>query len=540
MSPKSQYWPGFVDEEAGVGRDRDGTWFVALPVTQTVPGVWETVLKPGWFPGMKAGWRIMTVAMQPNGRPLYYVESAKGLFSKRCLRRQATKNITEDMAGWCFAGVGDDGVTCQNHRNGDGSPGSPDRRRSDYLYAGDEELDEGWQIVGFIPGTAGGDTYFVRTPQGSIRSACLRKHWDGEGRCLYPAGARTGRRMGACFRHGGASIGAGVNRLMNLMDPGYQSLLRTTVKSAQVDPAAQQLKTRIDLLRYGWYLFVGAVIERRQWLDGRYEKTPDLEPDRMVGIGVILAAANTIITGTAIQGDVQANQFKATAKTWASQAYCMRLARLLIEIAQDEGEEVARGVMEKVQFAMLKRGLIANASALAYGDEPAVPAKADVTEQWALEPIKAPAMHPQSAEELELLGAMSSETKQMAYTYISQQLGDTMLSLYPLMGVLQDLLIAEEHANAPFSVRQKILAMLQTAQKSQLRIEKALDIAFTAREEDIIGKDIGLSVSEALQGLPPVVQKRILGTFLERKDEIELPKKGHEQRMGEKILEVAG
>ena len=440
-----------------------------------------------------------------------------------------------DGSGWCTFTLADakNGCACRWHIEGEGNFHAG-RNRVDFLYPGDTDgLPEGWRVVGYIPGLPGGDTYFVQGPDVSIRSACLRRITDYSGRrCMQPAGRGSGRTSGNCSSHGGSALGNGTNRLLNLMDPNHLSYLRTTMQPAMVSPALQQLKTRIDLLRDGWYLFIGAIIERRKWLE-----TAD-NPDRMVGIGVILAAANTIIDGTAIQGDIQANQFKATAKVWASQAYCMRLARLLVEIALEEGEDVGRSVAKEVEIAMVKRGMIANEASHIYSSSPAEVLSFGDKDVWALAPKLTPTIVLHSQEEVDLLGAMTSEDKQLTYAFVAEQLGENMLSLYPLMGILHDLRVGEEHANAPFSVRQKILKMEQVTQKSQLRIEKALDITFSAREEDLLGRDIGTAVVEAIQGLAPAVAQRILAGFMERKDEVELPKKGTDQRIGGSVLEA--
>lgn len=497
--------PNVVEEL--LGRDRDGTWFVAARRQEVAPGVSETLLEAGWYPGMRIGQEILFTEEDDEGRRAYVVRTFKTI-EYRCMRRI--------IKGWCqnrsFGPCtyhrywSEDTYTNQDHHC--------------FLYPGEAEMPPGFELVGYI--SAGAATYFVRTPSGVIRPMCLRRRSQyglemsaQQGGSVYPRCMRhpalsKGKRRGACRQHRWTSRR---ERLMNAIDPYFQNLVTRVVTN---DPALDQIRARIDTITHAWFIFLEGVTKRQRLLEDTENDYP-----RDTGLEAVLSAARNIAEATAVQSRLHADVFRPTATVWAQQAYAMRLARVLVEEAIKQGPAVGRRVASNMQGAMEHRGLVTDRSHLPELPEP-VSAGASIPGGMEVTPS---GFKVRNMQELEVLEALRHSGRNANYELLAEAIGDKLYSLYPLIRVLDDMLALEEAEGAPLKVRNAIFRARTSAMQKQAAIDNQLRVKLSVSQWKVIHSITEGAVMDAIVEETPAVQSAILRGFLDRRGEIEMPER---------------
>lgn len=487
-----------------LGRDKDGVWFFAgLPET-VAPGIEETLLDLGWYPGMDPGMEIVIVEEDDYGRRAYLVHHGDKI-SYRCMRRT--------WRGFCNRRTFG---PCRRHRRvGDTTTIGPSEHvRLDIRKA---EMPEGWTLVGVIPGSA--NTYFARNERtGHIRAVCMRRRGlnalvkaaeSGKSthpRCMMPPQRKDGRPYGACYKHrwGGKKKLAFQNR----MDPKFQSLV---YRAAATNPAVSKIQERIDTITRSWYFLVDCMVKRANVIEAG-------EEDRSTGIAAVLAAAQNVIEATKIQSGQQAKIFVATGRVWAQQAYSLRLTQVLLQACEEETLVSRERISKRMYKALTRRGLISDSKRLpAFSPVPVDKVSDDL--QLQVEGVRA-----RNLQELELLTALRETKREAEYVLLIDEMRERILSLHPLIRTLDDLLIEEVLAGSPYStVINRINHMHNSAMRAQDALEKSLDLNMAQRDIDKITGGTVDAVMEAISEEPAINQQRILARFLEMKDEVELP-----------------
>ncbi len=486
-----------------LGRDRDGVWFFAgLPV-EVEPGIEETLLDVGWYPGMPPGQEIVIVEDDGTGRRAYVVHHGSEI-SYRCFRRTWRGFCNKRTIG-----------PCERHRKmGDTTTKGP--ALSTRVDIRKVEMPSGWKLVGVIPGM--GNTYFARSDlTGVIKPVCMRQRSLGglakaaeQGKSLHPRCMarpmyKDGKPYGPCYRHRWG--GKKALSFKHKMDPKFRALVN---RAAASNPAVDQLRNRLDMISRSWYFYLDAIVKRQKLLD-------EGEP-RDTGLDAVLKAAVNVARATKIQSKQQSAIFQDTGRVWAQQAYSLRLAQALAEACKDETPTSIERIGIKMRKAMVRRGLITKDR-----DLPAIIHQQTVTVaddmQPSIEGIKA-----RHIRELEFVEALLSVRRAVDYTGMVDLMEDRMLSLYPLIQTLDDLIVIEVAAEAPITtVLNRINATALTVMGYQETMEKGLDLRLTQRQvEEITGNTIA-AVMEAIEEERPTTQVRILTRFNELKTDVKMP-----------------
>lgn len=475
---------------------------------------------------MPEGQKIVKVEMI-DGRPAYTVRDKDGTVQRRCMRRRYMDRAKPE-GGWCQQNKLSTGVYCSRHAHGETHKVW---RRLEAWAPGEVEISEGYELVGYWPATPGGDTFFVRTPKGIIRTACLRVNTSyvnrrpdalkttRHARCMTAAGMGTHRSTGACKWHSGLSAGKGKTRVLNVMDPQYISFVG---RAAKTNVAMEQIRDRIDLVRYAWYTFVDGLVRREKLLSNDEEYDSEETVDRSVGLTEILAAARNIVGITQLQNTTQKEVFKAAARVWSQQAYALQMTRLLAEISEEESPGSGQRIGRKSLEVMARRGLIKD-------EDKELPDP----QQVALTTTKQVGTHQQ---ELAMLYALGQ--KQQEYNYLVEAMGPKILSLYPLINVLNDMMVEEQQCGSPMDVKNKIMATITFAARQQIGLEKAMQVDLQSREARIISGEVIASVIEALEGEDELFLLAVLEQFQERHREFEVGKADVAGGLGKAIIDV--
>lgn len=378
-------------------------------------------------------------------------------------------------------------------------------------------MPEGYEVVGVIPGKR--DTYFIRMPSGMVRPACMRRRRkkallvDAErGLPAHPFCMRhpmkvDGRHYACCQCHT-AKGSANRIRLRNIMDPKFISLVH---RAAESHPAIDQIQQRIDMIDHAWLLLIEAISARDKALSEREDLPRDIGVDQVIG-----AAAN-VRDATKVQSKPQADVFRATGRGWAQQAYSLRLAQALADAARPEGAAATQRVGRRMEAAMKRRGLIV--------DEKNLPGIAPPPEATSvdLQVEEVQKFTARNRREGELIAALAATGRAENYAFLVDSMQDKVLSLYPLIRVLDALIVQEEAAGAPITVKNKFVRARNKAADAQVSIEKSLDLRLTQKQAKEIGDRIVESVIEATEDERPDVQHKILTRFLELKKDVHMP-----------------
>lgn len=431
--------------------------------------------------------------------------------------------------GWCQYPLAN-GVCCPYHAHGETHKVW---RRLEAWAPGELELSEGYELVGYWPATPGGDTLFVRTPKGIIRTACLRLNMSyvhrreddpdalttQHARCMAYAGTGTKRRTGACGWHSGLAAGGGKTRVLNTMDPQYISFVG---RAAKTNVAMEQIRDRIDLVRYAWFTFLDGLVRREKLLSNDEEYDNEKDVDRGVGLNEILAAARNVVGITQLQNTTQKEVFKAAARVWSQQAYALQMTRLLAEISEEESPGSGQRIGRKSLEIMARRGLIKD-------EDKELPDP----QQVALTTTRKVGTHQQ---ELAMLYALGQ--KQQEYHYLVEAMGPKILSLYPLITILNDMLVEEQQWGSPMDVKNRIMSTITFAARQQIGLEKAMQVDLHSREARIISGEVIASVMEALEGEDELFLLAVLEQFQERHREFEVGKADVSGGLGKALIDV--
>jgi hypothetical protein len=294
------------------------------------------------------------------------------------------------------------------------------------------------------------------------------------------------------------------------MDPKFLTLLNRAAKS---HPALEQIQQRLDTITYSWQILLEAIVTRDCALEA------DLALPRSTGIEAIIGAAGNVRDATKIESKQQAETFRVTGRDWAQQAYSLRLAQVLAEASAPAGNAAMERIGRRMKAAMLKRGLIRDNKELPAINRPSIEdgRSADM-ELEIIEGFRA-----RNAHELDLLTALQQTGRAKEYVALVDLMGERLLSLHPLVTILDDMLVAEAAAEAPFVVTNKLMRARNKVREAQALIDSTLNITLSDRQAREIGENMVSAVMDAIEDERPEVQKGILERFLELKDEVEMP-----------------
>jgi len=432
---------------------------------------------------------------------------------------------------------------CEKHRKmGDSTTVGP--ALSTRLDIRTVEMPDGWKLVGVIPGS--GNTYFARSDlTGVIRPVCMRRRTlkglvkaAEQGKSLHPRCMalpmrKDGKPHGPCHRHrwGGKKSLA----FKHKMDPKFRSLVG---RAAASNPAVDQLRNRLDMISRSWYFYLDAIVKRQNLLDhngpsasdrlNQNHDPLDVVVDAIVsknevlprdtGLNAVLPAAINVARATKLQSKQQSAIFQDTGRIWAQQAYSLRLAQALALACQDETPTSIERIGIKMRKAMVRRGLITKDK-----DLPAIIHQQTVTVsedmQPSIEGIKA-----RHVRELEFVEALLSVNRAADYVGMVDLMEDRMLSLYPLIQTLDDLIVIEVAAEAPLTtVLNRINATTLTVMGYQETMEKGLDLRLTQKQADEITSNTIAAVMEAIEEEKSTTQVRILTRFNQLKTDVQMP-----------------